>query len=365
MSTQNSYATLILRWYDQHQRILPWRAKIGTIPNPYHVLLSEIMLQQTQVATVIPYFNNFIKNFPTLNDMAQAPLDKIMAMWTGLGYYSRARNLHRCVQEIAKQGGVVPNNIESLKALPGIGDYTSAAILSIGYNQPFVPVDGNVERITARLFAVQESLPMAKPKLASLAKTLNNHQDALERPGDFAQGLFDIGATICKPKNPLCLICPLSSVCKAYQENIADLLPKREKKPVKPVKYGVSLWIENKSNQFLFRKRPDKGVLAGTLELPSTSWLEEFLSIEQAIKETGCVGQYKEIGEIKHVFTHFTLKVRLYELIKDFDFIKQDTGNIWLNLSELDHYPCSSLMKKMIAYSVNVKSDDKSRKDHE
>ncbi|EUK19190.1 A/G-specific adenine glycosylase [Commensalibacter papalotli (ex Servin-Garciduenas et al. 2014)] len=354
MSTQNSYATLILHWYDQHQRILPWRAKTGTIPNPYHVLLSEIMLQQTQVATVIPYFNNFIKNFPTLNDMAHAPLDKIMAMWTGLGYYSRARNLHRCVQEIVKQGGAVPKTQEALKALPGIGEYTSAAILSIGYNQPYVPIDGNVERITARLFAVQEPLPSSKPALAMLAKTLNNHEEALVRPGDFAQGLFDIGATICKPKNPLCLICPLSDVCKAHQEKIADLLPKKQKKAEKPTKFGVSLFIQNSQGQLLFRKRPEKGVLAGTMELPSTIWSEQFPSLEQAIIETDCKGEYKKLGDIKHVFTHFTLKIRLYALVGHPDFITQDQKNIWLDLKELHHYPCSTLMRKMIAYSVKT-----------
>lgn len=365
MSIQPPYATLILHWYDQHQRTLPWRAKIGEIPNPYHVLLSEIMLQQTQVATVIPYFNNFIEKFPTLNDMAQASLDKIMAMWTGLGYYSRARNLHRCAQEIAQQGGIIPDSFDALKALPGIGDYTAAAILSIGYNQPFVPIDGNVERITARLFAVSEALPIVKPKLINLAKTLNNHPEALERPGDFAQGLFDIGATICKPKNPLCLICPLSSICKAHQDNIADLLPKKQKKAEKPTKYGVSLFIQNKQGQILLRKRPEKGVLAGTMELPSTIWSEEFPSLTQAVAATTCPGEYKELGEIKHVFTHFILKVRLYTFIGNADFSDQNVQNIWLDLAELAHYPCSSLMKKMIAYSIKIQSDNKAGKDHE
>lgn len=358
MSTQIPYATLILRWYDHHQRILPWRAKTGTIPDPYHVLLSEIMLQQTQVATVIPYFNKFIENFPTLNDLAEASLEKVMAMWTGLGYYSRARNLHRCAQEVVKIGGIIPSNFKELKDLPGIGDYTAAAILSIGYNQPFVAVDGNVERVTSRLFAIEDSLPKVKPQLAALAKTLNEGQEAQDRPGDFAQALFDIGATICKPKNPLCLICPLSSVCKAHQQNIAELLPKREKKIAKPTKYGISLLIKNELGNILLRKRPEKGVLAGTMELPSSSWLEQSISLEQAMQEIGCLGQYQEAGEIKHVFTHFTLKVRLYVLTKNLQFIDKKQENIWVDLEDLDLYPCSTLMKKMIKQATNETSND-------
>ncbi|CAI3951426.1 Adenine-specific DNA glycosylase [Commensalibacter communis] len=354
MSTQIPYATLILRWYDRHQRILPWRAKTGTIPDPYYVLLSEIMLQQTQVATVIPYFNKFIENFPTLNDLAEAPLEKVMAMWTGLGYYSRARNLHRCAQEVAKQGGEIPKDYQALKALPGIGDYTAAAILSIGYNQPYVAVDGNVERVTARLFAIQEPLPMIKPTLAALAKTLNEGREAQERAGDFVQALFDIGATICKPKNPSCLICPLSEACKACQKKIADILPIRKKKAEKPTKYGISLFIESDKNQILLRKRPEKGVLAGTLELPSSIWSEQYISIEQAIKETGCFGRYQEIGEIKHVFTHFTLKVKLFKLVSDLKLTQVVQDNMWIHSDELNHYPCSTLMKKMIAYSTKI-----------
>ncbi|MDI2112023.1 A/G-specific adenine glycosylase [Commensalibacter nepenthis] len=358
MSTQIPYATLILRWYDRHQRILPWRAKTGTIPNPYYVLLSEIMLQQTQVATVIPYFNKFIENFPTLNDLAEASLEKVMAMWTGLGYYSRARNLHRCAQEIAQQGGMIPNDYHALKALPGIGDYTASAILSIGYNQPYVAVDGNVERVTARLFAIQEPLPAVKPTLMSLAKILNAGQEAQVRAGDFAQALFDIGATICKPKHPLCLICPLSEVCKACQENIADILPIRQKKTAKPTKYGISLFIQNEKGQILLCKRPEKGVLAGTMELPSTLWSEQFTSLEQALNEIGCHGNFKESGQIKHVFTHFTLKVKLFKLENNLKLLEKTQDNIWIDLNKLSQYPCSSLMKKMIAYMTTISSED-------
>ncbi|MDI2091744.1 A/G-specific adenine glycosylase [Commensalibacter oyaizuii] len=348
MSTNSPYADLILHWYDHHQRILPWRAKKGEAPNPYHVLLSEIMLQQTQVATVIPYFNRFIQDFPTICDLAKASLDHVMSLWTGLGYYSRARNLHQCAQQIVDQGGNIPTTINELKKLSGIGDYTAAAIYSIGFNQPAVPVDGNVERITARLFAIKESLPAIKPKLASLAKMLNQGQAAQERPGDFAQGLFDIGATICKPKNPLCLLCPLSAVCKACLDNIANDLPKRSPKAAKPIKYGISFFIQGSNNNVLFHKRPMKGVLAGTWQLPSTSWEEKVWDLPAGLKQMGYTGDWEYIGDINHVFTHFILKISLYKPIIFQDSPINAEGYAWYNLSQLDKYPCSSLMKKAI-----------------
>lgn len=350
MFKQTSYAKLILQWYDCYQRTLPWRVSDGVPPNPYHVLLSEIMLQQTQVATVIPYFNRFIENFPTINALAKAPLDKVMALWTGLGYYSRARNLHRCAERIIEMGGQIPQELNELKSLPGIGEYTASALLSIVFNQPVVPVDGNVERITARLFGITEPLPRVKPHLATLAKTLNKGREAQERAGDFAQALFDIGATICKPKEPFCLLCPLSKLCIAFKNGIAATLPARLPKVAKPVRYGVYFFVKNQSGKILFRKRPMKGLLAGTLELPGTPWMGDPWLLDRALAEAPCYDkEWIEVGELKHVFTHFTLKISLYKLNKNIPINPLKAEELWYDHEELIHQPFSSLMKKTIA----------------
>lgn len=353
MSKQTFDAKSLLQWYDRHQRTLPWRARHNEKPNPYYVLLSEIMLQQTQVTTVIPYFYRFIEHFPTLDQLAIADLDQVMAVWTGLGYYRRARNLHRCAQEIVQQGGVIPHTVEALKALSGIGDYTSAAVAAIAFHVPVVPIDGNVERLTARLFAIEDPLPQAKKRIDHLAKTLNKNDMAQQRAGDFAQALFDVGATICKPKNPSCLLCPLNKQCLGFQKNIAETLPKRAVKVSKPVRYGISFFVQDQEERVLFRKRSMQGILAGTLELPGTEWVNEPVSLQMKQKNMPYQGEWEEKGQMTHVFTHFILKITLYKMQKKIDLSCQRPEELWYDLQEMEHYPFSSLMKKLVKLALD------------
>ncbi len=353
MSQQIFDAQSLLQWYDYSQRILPWRAKNDEKPNPYHVLLSEIMLQQTQVATVIPYFYRFIEHFPTFNILAKAELDSVMSLWTGLGYYRRAQNLHQCAREVINYGGGLPQTVEALKKLSGIGNYTAAAVAAIAFNVPVVPIDGNVERLTARIFAIEKKLPKAKKYLDERASKLNHHPLAQKRAGDFAQALFDVGATICKPKNPNCLICPLSSQCLGFQKCIAETLPRKIEKTEKPIRYGIALFIQDRENKILFRKRPMKGLLAGTLELPSTSWELIPVSFDLAKKEIAYQGNFVKKGTITHIFTHFILHIDLYNMQEKLELSFQSRDELWYSFEELTFYPFSSLMKKLVQLALN------------
>nr|WP_240775355.1 hypothetical protein [Neokomagataea tanensis] len=206
-------ASELLRWYDTHRRTLPWRGSDAERPSPYAVWLSEIMLQQTTVQAVIPYFERFLTDYPTVQALASAPLEDVLQRWAGLGYYARARNLHACAQKIAARGSF-PETVEELQALPGIGAYTARAVAAIAFGVPVIPVDGNVERVTARLFAVEDPIPGARPQLHRQAATLNHDPIAQKRPSDFAQALFDLGSSICTPRNPTCLPCPWRSPAK-------------------------------------------------------------------------------------------------------------------------------------------------------
>ena len=219
----------LLVWYDRHRRVLPWRARKGERPDPYRVWLSEIMLQQTTVKAVAPYYARFIARWPTVEALAAASLDDVLRAWAGLGYYARARNLHACARVVAKgHRGIFPDDVAALRALPGVGDYTAAAVVAIAFDAPAVPVDGNVERVVARLFAVEDAMPDAKPEIKRLATTLL----PARRSGDFAQAMMDLGATLCSPKRPACVLCPWNGECVAYargdQETFPRKAPKRE-----------------------------------------------------------------------------------------------------------------------------------------
>ncbi|MBV9687337.1 MAG: A/G-specific adenine glycosylase, partial [Alphaproteobacteria bacterium] len=221
----------LLLWYDRHRRALPWRAPAGTRPHPYRVWLSEIMLQQTTVATVAPYFDRFVARWPDISALAAASLQEILQLWQGLGYYARARNLHACARAvIERHAGAFPADPAALRALPGIGDYTAAAIAAIGFDRPVAAIDGNVERVISRIYAVPEPLPAAKPRLKALASALVPQQ----RPGDFAQALMDLGATICTPRQPRCVLCPWRRCCIAAARGLADTLPAAAAKPDRP-----------------------------------------------------------------------------------------------------------------------------------
>ncbi|MCA8931832.1 MAG: A/G-specific adenine glycosylase, partial [Rhodospirillaceae bacterium] len=252
----------LLAWYDRHCRRLPWRAEPGRRADPYHVWISEIMLQQTTVAAVADYFVRFTQHWPTVADLAAAPLDDVLTQWAGLGYYARARNLHRCAQAVAARGGRFPETPQELQELPGIGPYTAAAVAAIAFDHPVVPVDGNVERVTARMFAIATPLPTAKPALRAAATAFAGN----ERPGDMAQALMDLGATVCTPRQPRCVLCPWQEACAARRLGIAAELPAKAAKPEKPLRRGTAYWLTDRDGAVWLRRRPERGLLGGMVE---------------------------------------------------------------------------------------------------
>lgn len=316
--TPEVFRKKILDWYDRHQRSLPWRALSRQTPNPYHVWLSEIMLQQTTVQAVIPYFLKFIEVWPTIHDLVNAENDDVMAAWAGLGYYARARNLHKCAKIVSQEfGGVFPDDQEELKKLPGVGDYTSAAIASIAFNKPAVVVDGNIERVMARYTKIETPLPEAKKEMKQAAAYFAEGYE--DRPGCYAQALMDLGATICTPKSPLCGLCPINENCQAYYFDDPVRFPIRAPKKEKPKRYGYVYWIENERGEILLQKRPEKGLLGGMLGLPTTEWGDQ-----QELEHLSFVNGAEELSEqVKHVFTHFELTLRPF-IIKNYS---EDVGN--------------------------------------
>ena len=304
-------ATDLLAWYDRHRRSLPWRAKPGQVADPYHVWLSEIILQQTTVTATRPYYERFLTRFPTVASLAAAPLEAVLAAWAGLGYYARARNLHACAQAVVAAGGF-PRDLAGLRALPGIGDYTAAAIAAIAFDLPTVAVDGNVERVVARLFAVTEELPAAKPRLRALAAQLGNQPTAHARPSDFLQALFDLGATVCTPATPACALCPWMADCAGRLAGIARDLPRRAEKRARPLRHGVHFWLTDAEGNVLLRRRPPEGLLGGMTELPGTEWRGAPWALDEALALAPMDVRWRPAGEVRHGFTHFELTIRLY-----------------------------------------------------
>ncbi|HEX5999126.1 MAG TPA: A/G-specific adenine glycosylase, partial [Hyphomicrobiaceae bacterium] len=287
------------------RRDLPWRAQPGRGADPYGVWLSEIMLQQTTVKAVIPYYLEFLRRWPTVEALAMATLDEILAAWAGLGYYSRARHLHRCAQVVVERhGGRFPAAEADLRALPGIGPYTAAAIAAIAFGGRATAVDGNVERVVARLFAVTQPLPDAKGELRRLAQTLTPD----ERAGDHVQALMDLGATLCTPRRPSCPVCPLTEMCAARAQGIAATLPMRAAKPQRPVRQTIAfLALREGDGAVLLRRRPPTGLLGGMLEVPSTDWVAALPPQEEALRRVPVPGQWRAAGMVSHTFTHFHL----------------------------------------------------------
>jgi len=295
-------ADRLLGWYDRSRRRLPWRADPGVAADPYRVWLSEIMLQQTTVATVGPYFEKFLDRWPTVGDLAAADLDAVLHAWAGLGYYARARNLHKCAQRVADEhGGDFPDTEEGLKTLPGVGRYTAAAVAAIAFGRRAVVVDGNVERVMARLFRVPQPLPDSKPALTALADRCTPD----ERAGDYAQAVMDIGATICTPRRPKCVLCPLVDLCAG--RDVADELPRKRPKAAKPTRRGVAFWIERPDGAVLFRRRPEQGLLGGMMEPPSTDWVEG--DAPEATPPVPLSLARPLPGMVRHTFTHFHLEL--------------------------------------------------------
>ncbi|MDB5430221.1 MAG: mutY [Caulobacter sp.] len=303
----------LLAWYDAHARALPWRVgpadhAAGVRADPYRVWLSEVMLQQTTVPHATPYFLTFTRRWPSVSDLAAAPDAEVMAAWAGLGYYARARNLLACARAVAADhGGVFPNAEEGLRALPGVGAYTAAAVAAIAFDRAANVVDGNVERVMSRLFAVEEPMPHSKPALKALADGLV----ADDRPGDWAQALMDLGATVCRPKGPLCDRCPVSDFCAAFARGDQDTFPRKTKKADRPRRYGVA-YLLMREGKLALVQRPPKGLLGGMLGLPTSDWRATGWTDAEAIAAAPVEAAWRDAGEIEHVFTHFALTLRVF-----------------------------------------------------
>jgi A/G-specific adenine glycosylase len=334
----------LLTWYDKNKRILPWRAASGQPSNPYHVWLSEIMLQQTTVAAVIPYFNKFIELWPTVEHLANAPQEEILKQWAGLGYYARARNLHKCAIQIAANGGAFPEDQDQLKKLPGVGNYTSAAIRAIAFNKPANVVDGNVERVMARVFAVSKPLPDSKPNLKLLATSLARKEN--KRPGDYAQALMDLGAMVCTPTSPKCGICPISTQCKAYALGKATKFPIKKAKPQRPKKYGYVYIVMDEGGKILTHTRPEQGLLGGMRGLPTSAWVErrEDLFHTRGLKPVGG----KKTAKIRHVFTHFELELQVVRAQISDHFPATMASYHWESADDLAQVGFPTVFKKVV-----------------
>ena len=331
----------LLEWYDAKGRDLPWRTK-GAPGDPYRVWLSEIMLQQTTVGAVIPYFQNFVRRWPELPALAAAGLDDVLLAWQGLGYYARARNLHRCAQVLcAEHGGRFPEDEAGLRSLPGIGPYTAAAIAAITFGRPATVVDGNVERVMARLFAIEAPLPNSKPLLTLAAAGLTPRR----RPGDYAQALMDLGATVCTPHTPDCGACPWRRGCRARARGMAAELPRRIKKKPRPTRYALAYWVVRRDGAVLLRRRTESGLLGGMMEVPSTPWREQAWPISEAAPHAPVAAQWHRLpGTVGHTFTHFHLEVAV---IKGRVNGADPAQGVWARPADFGGHALPTLMKKI------------------
>lgn len=305
---ETELSQVLLDWYDVHAREMPWRVspadrRAGVVPDPYHVWLSEIMLQQTTVAAVKAYFLKFTSLWPSITDLAAAPDADVMGAWAGLGYYARARNLLKCARHVTETlDGRFPETRETLLSLPGIGPYTAAAVGAIAFDRPETVVDGNVERVMARMFAIETPLPRAKPELTERAAGLT----PTRRPGDYAQAVMDLGATVCTPKKPACGICPWINACQGRQAGIHDRLPAKEPKKPKPVRFGIAYLARRADGAWLLERRPETGLLGGMLGWPGSDWGDAPTEAPPFRADWHDPG-----GEVRHTFTHFHLRLAL------------------------------------------------------
>jgi A/G-specific adenine glycosylase len=345
----------LLAWYDRHRRALPWRARPGERTDPYRVWLSEIMLQQTTVKTVGPYFRAFLGRWPTVEALAAARLDDVLHAWQGLGYYARARNLHRCAQAVCREhGGRFPDSEEALLALPGVGPYTAAAIAAIAFGRKATVVDGNVERVIARLFAVEDPIPGSKPKLKALAETLT----PAARPGDHAQAMMDLGAAICIPRRPRCSLCPWFDPCAARKAGLAGGLPRRRAKPARPLRAGYVFWLVRGGTEVLLRRRPENGLLGGLMELPSTEWKEGGVPLADADRLAPAPTSWRVLpGVVRHGFTHFELELkvlagRVEETAGRTGGANEGQGPCWCRLDRLSDHALPTVMKKVVEHAL-------------
>jgi len=346
---------LLLAWYDRHRRVLPWRPPPGHRADPYAVWLSEIMLQQTGVKTVGPYFERFRARWPDVAALGRASLDDVLRMWAGLGYYSRARNLHACAVAVLRDhGGVFPDSEEGLRALPGIGPYTAAAIAAIAFDRRTMPVDGNIERVVARLYAVEEQLPQAKPLIRKLASTLLGDVsagDEKSRAGDSAQALMDLGASICTPKKPACSLCPLFEACAARLRGDQESFPHKAAKKTGELRRGAA-FVVTRGDELLVRTRPEKGLLGGMTEVPGSDWRaaqDDEDALKQAPRLSGVKRWHRKVGVVTHVFTHFPLELVVYTAHVPARS-RAPKGMRWVPIATLSGEALPNVMRKVIAH---------------
>jgi A/G-specific adenine glycosylase len=341
----------LLAWYDRHRRRLPWRAAAGERSDPYRVWLSEIMLQQTTVRAVGPYFEKFLARWPDVAALGRAALDDVLRMWAGLGYYSRARNLHACAVAVLRDhGGTFPDTEEGLRTLPGIGPYTAAAIAAIAFDRRTMPVDGNIERVVSRLFAVEEALPQAKPRIQELAATLLGET----RAGDSAQALMDLGASICSPKKPACALCPFAEDCVARTRGDQETFPRKAPKKTGALRRGAA-FVVTRGDELLVRSRPEKGLLGGMTEVPGSDWLagqEDDAARAQAPKLSGVSRWHRKAGIVTHVFTHFPLELVVYTAQVPARTRAPD-GMRFVPVATLADEALPNLMRKVVAHALD------------
>jgi A/G-specific adenine glycosylase len=355
---------LLLEWYDRHRRKLPWRPPAGERADPYRVWLSEIMLQQTGVKTVGPYFEKFLARWPDIAALGRASLDDVLRMWAGLGYYSRARNLHACAVKVARDyDGVFPDSEEGLRVLPGIGPYTAAAISAIAFGRRTMPVDGNIERVVSRLFAVETPLPQAKPLIQQLATTLlgasragdekSRAGDEKSRAGDSAQALMDLGSSICTPKRPACALCPLNDGCAARRRGDPEIFPRKLAKKTGALRRGAA-FVVTRGEELLVRTRPEKGLLGGMTEVPGSDWLarqDDKTALKQAPALKGVTRWHRKAGIVTHVFTHFPLELVVYTASVAAR-TRAPQAMRWVPIATLADEALPNVMRKVVAHGL-------------
>ena len=347
-----SPAQALLAWYDVNRRALPWRARRGEKANPYRVWLSEIMLQQTTVAAVAPYFRTFLQRWPTIEDLAAAELDAVLAAWAGLGYYARARNLHRTAQNLASEfGGLFPQTADGLRVLPGIGQYTAAAIAAIAFERPEAAIDANAERVIARVFAIDEPMPGAKTIIRAHGRSLVPET----RAGDFAQALMDLGAGICTPKRPACPACPWRGVCGAYKKGIQERLPVRAPERARPLRRGAAFVACDGEGAVLLVRRPSKGLLGAMLQPPLGPWSEDFPAAAEAMAQAPFRASWKKCtGIVRHGFTHFELEVEAYVVEIKRRPVLTGADARWVATERLREVALPTVMRKIVAHALKL-----------
>src|SRR5712672_1378659 len=347
----------LLQWYDRHRRKLPWRPLAGERADPYRVWLSEIMLQQTGVKTVGPYFEKFVTRWPDVDALGRASLDDVLRMWAGLGYYSRARNLHACAVAVLREhGGVFPDTEAGLRSLPGIGPYTAAAISAIAFGRRTMPVDGNIERVVSRLYAVEEPLPLAKPLIKQLAATLlgsSRAGDEKSRAGDSAQALMDLGSSICTPKKPACALCPLNGDCVSRARGDQETFPRKAAKKTGAPRCGAA-FVVRRGDELLVRTRPERGLLGGMTEVPGSDWLaaqDDKAALRQAPVLKDIARWHRKVGVVTHVFTHFPLELVIYTATIAAR-ARAPKGMRWVPVATLRDEALPNVMRKVIAHGL-------------